>query len=278
MYLKPRTVDEALAALASEAGATIVAGGTDVFAAHADRPGPQTILDVTAIAGLRAITADDRGVRIGAAATWSDVLAAPLPPAFDGLKAAAREVGAVQIQNVATVAGNLANASPAADGVPPLLTLGAAVEIAAPPGVRTVALEDFLLGPRRTALGPGEMLTAVLVPPAPAAARGAFVKLGSRHSLVISITMAAALVEVAAGRIAAARVAVGAASPVARRLPALEAALTGLTPAKASCRPVTADDLAPLSPIDDVRGSAAYRLAAAAEIARRAVLAAAGVR
>lgn len=277
MYLRPETLDEALSFLAAEAGARVVAGGTDFFPALGDRPAPRAMVDVCRIAGLRGITADDRGIRIGAASTWADVVRAPLPPAFDGLKAAARAVGSVQIQNAATVAGNLVNASPAADGVPPLLALDASVEVAGAGGVRTVSLPDFILGPRRVALHPGELMTAIVIPVPPEGARGAFAKLGSRRYLVISIAMVAAVVRLEAGRIAEARVAIGACSPVARRLPALEAALAGLTPAEVARLDATPDHFAPLAPIDDVRGTGAYRLDAAAELVRRTVLAAAGV-
>src|SRR5690606_20558212 len=132
-------------------------------------------------------------------------------------------------QNAGTLAGNLCNASPAADGVPPLLALGAGVELAGPQGVRRLDLADFVLGVRKTALAPGEILAAVHVPAQPEGSTSAFRKLGSRRYLVISIVMVAVNLWVAQGRIAGARVAVGAAAPVARRLPALEAALVGLS-------------------------------------------------
>jgi CO/xanthine dehydrogenase FAD-binding subunit len=202
------------------------------------------------------------------------VIRADLPPAFDGLKAAAREVGSIQIQNAGTIAGNLCNASPAADGVPPLLTLGARVELASTQGTRQMALSDFLKGPRQTARMPGEVLTALLIPDLPATAQGAFLKLGARQYLVISIAMVAALVTVADGRITQAAVAVGSCSATAQRLPALEADLMGQTPAAilaAGPAFITPAHLAPLSPIADVRGSAEYRTEAAATLCARAL-------
>ncbi|WMS44039.1 FAD binding domain-containing protein [Acuticoccus sp. MNP-M23] len=266
-YHCPRTVDEALAALCV-ADARILAGGTDFYAALGDRPLNFPVVDITRIDGLRAITPHEGGWRLGAATTWTDIVRAPLPPAFDGLKAAAREVGAVQIQNTGTIAGNLCNASPAADGVPALLALGASIEVAGSGGLRTEPLSAFLTGVRQTSLAPGEMVTAILIPPHGAAARGAFVKLGARRYLVISIAMAAAVLETENGHISAARVAVGACSAVAARLPALEAALAGTLVADAPCA-VAADHFADLAPIGDVRASAPFRMEAALELVRR---------
>jgi CO/xanthine dehydrogenase FAD-binding subunit len=187
------------------------------------------------------------------------------------LQQAARVVGGRQVQVAGTIGGNLCNASPAADGVPPLLALGAKVELASTAGLRQMPLADFLLGPRRTALAAGELMTAVLIPEAGLGGRSAFVKLGARSHLVISIAMAAARVEVLAGWVVRAAVAVGAASPVACRLPLVEAALAGVPVAKAAARVRAADVRAALSPIDDVRATAAYRAEAAVELVRRAL-------
>jgi CO/xanthine dehydrogenase FAD-binding subunit len=207
---------------------------------------------------LRGITQNEQGMRIGAATRWSDIVRADLPACFDGLKQAAREVGSLQVQNAGTVAGNICNASPAADGVPPLLTLDAQVELTSKRGVRILPLGEFLTGVRQTLRASDELVTAILVPTAPAHGRGAFAKLGSRSYLVISITMTAAVIGLDhAGRIDVARVAVGACSAVAQRLPALEADLLGQLPADIAVSP---HHLAPLSPISDVRGSAAFRL------------------
>lgn len=275
--LRPATLDDALAALA-ERPRRVLAGGTDFYPGLRDADpdavaGAAPIMDVSRIAALDGVVRDGEGWRIGALTRWTALLRAPLPPAFDGLKAAAREVGSVQIQNAGTLGGNLCNASPAADGVPPLLTLDAAVELASLRGRRRLALAAFILGPRRTALAADELLTAILVPAQPPGARGAFVKLGARSHLVISIGMAATLVaQDAQGRVATARAAVGACSATAQRLPALEAALAGLpfAPQALAAAPAAAM-LAPLSPIDDVRASAAYRAEAALELVRRAL-------
>ena len=265
-YFAPDILDDALAHL-DAATVSIVAGGTDFFPAMV--LAPKVILDVSRISGLRGITQDSAGWRIGAATTWSDVLHADLPTAFEGLRRAASEVGSQQIQNTGTIAGNLVNASPAADGVPPLLTLDAQVEVASVRGVRVMPLSEFITGVRQTALQAGEMVTAVLIPPQPDHARAAFSKLGNRKYLVISTAMIAAVIgRDAQGRVDHARVAVGACSPVAQRLPALEADLIGTAPENIL---VNATHLTPLAPISDVRGSGEYRLDAVAELIRRTI-------
>ena len=270
-YLRPAELSQALDALGA-APLTIVAGGTDFYPARVGRALDDDVLDITDIAALRGIGLDGEHFRIGALARWSELIAADLPPCFDGLKLAAREVGGVQIQNAGTVCGNLCNASPAADGVPPLLTLDAEVEIASSGGLRRAPLDRFITGNRKTVLSPGEMVTAVLVPARQAAARSTFVKLGARKYMVISIVMVAALVEMADdGAVAAARIAVGACSEVARRLDGLEAELIGRPLDGTLGAAVTAAHLASLSPIDDLRGPATYRADAALTLVRRAL-------
>ena len=275
MYARPRTIEEATRAMAAE-GALAVSGGTDLYPAHVGKPLARPLVDLSRVEGLRGITEAGDAFRFGAATTWTDIVRASLPPAFDGLKAAAREVGSIQVQNRGTIAGNLCNASPAADGVPPLLSLDAGVELASPTGRRVLPLSSFITGYRTTALLPGEIVTAVLVPRPSPTARSAFVKLGARRYLVISILMAAAVVEKdAQGRIARAAVAVGAASPVAQRLPDLESELLGLAGRPSAI--LAARHLAGLSPIDDVRATAAYRLEAALSAVGEALDLAAGM-
>ncbi|MEK9746002.1 MAG: FAD binding domain-containing protein, partial [Candidatus Puniceispirillum sp.] len=257
-YLRAHDLDAAVTALAGGRW-RILAGGTDLFPALQDRPLDGAVLDVSAIPELTRITNDDQGWYIGAAVTWQDIVHANLPAAFDGLKAAAREVGSVQIQNRATLVGNLCNASPAADGVPPLLTLDAEVLLRSSAGARQLPLGQFILGNRKTALAVDEMVSGLFVPAASATGQSGFYKLGARRYLVISIGMVAArLVVDDAGVITDAAVAVGACSAVAMRLPNLDAALRGCRLADAPAA-VDAACLAALTPIDDVRGSAVYR-------------------
>jgi CO/xanthine dehydrogenase FAD-binding subunit len=269
-YAKPRTLDEALALL-GEARWKILAGGTDFYPVIGGKPLSQDVLDINGLAELRGISETTTHIVIGARTTWTELVRHPLPPAFDALKQAAKEVGSVQIQNVASVAGNLCNASPAADGVPALMVLDAEVELASPGGRRVLPLGDFILGNRRTAIGPDEIVTAVQVPRGSIAGSSSFQKLGARRYLVISIAMAAARVAIGAdGAVAEAAVAVGSCSAVAQRLSGLEAVLVGLKPEEIE-EAVAADTLKELSPIDDVRGSADYRRAAAREIVLRAL-------
>ena len=271
MYLRPTDLTEALAALKA-APLEVLAGGTDFYPARVGRPISGDILDITALSALRGVREQTAGWRIGALTTWADLVAAPLPPVFDGLRSAAREVGGAQIQNVGTVAGNICNASPAADGGPALLALDAEVELAALDAVRRLPLKEFIAGIRRTLRRPDELVTAVLVPAWSSDARSVFLKLGARRYLVISIVMVAACIEAGPdGAVARATVAVGACSEVAQRLTKLEAKLLGRPLAPALADLARPDDLAPLAPITDVRGTAEYRRDAALTLVRRAL-------
>lgn len=273
-YARPKTLDEALSLL-DEGDWRVVAGATDFYPALGNRPLTEDILDINDLAALRGVSTVGGEVIIGARTSWAEIQRAELPPAFDALKQAAREVGATQIQNVASIAGNICNASPAADGMPPLLTLDARVELSSQDGTRNLPLSDFVIGNRKTALRRNELLTAIAIPARATEGSSAFVKLGARRYLVISIAMAAArLVLDARGCIAEAAIAVGSCSAVAQRLTGLERALAGhpLT----AIAPIVGDCVLELSPIDDVRGTASYRLDAAREIVLRALTSAAG--
>jgi len=275
-YERPESLEQALDLLSRDSW-KILAGGTDVYPALRDRPLSGHILDVSALDDLRTIARQKDGWHIGANATWSDLIAAELPSSFDGLKLAAREIGSPQIQNRATLVGNICNASPAADGVPPLLTLDARVEIKSHTATRQVPLQDFIHGNRHTDLKPDELVSAILIPAASTAGQSTFIKLGARKYLVISIAMVAARLACDdKGTISDAAISIGACSAVARRLPELEAALTGSKIADKPARLVTPQHFAELTPLDDVRASAGYRLEAAAELTRRAICAAGG--
>lgn len=277
-YLRPTSLDEALANL-SEAvlpPPVVLAGGTDFYPSRVGRALDDNILDITGIPDLRGVSESAEGWRIGATTTWSDVVAADLPPLFNGLKQAAREIGGRQIQNAGTVAGNLCNASPAADSVPPLLAMDARVEIRGHQGRRELPLPDFIAGNRRTALKPGELVTAILVPRPEKPARSVFLKLGAREYLVISIAMVAVVLEAGGGAVSRASIAVGACSEVAQRLPGLEAALIGKPLDAGLAGQVEPQHLELLSPITDVRANADYRRNAALVLVRRALAAAAG--
>lgn len=265
-YIRPETLAAALAA--RDGGARPAAGCTDLFPATERKTLPGAVLDLTGIPALNGIAQDSEGLRIGATTSWTTIARTDLPPACAGLQQAALQVGARQIQNRGTIGGNLCNASPAADGVPPLLTLDAQVELASRRGTRLLPLADFLTGPRKTALAQDEILTAVVIPAPALDGRGEFLKLGARSHLVISIAMAAARITLDdTGRISGAALAVGACSPVAMRLGAVETALVGSAPDPTLIDPEQV--AAALSPIDDVRADAGYRAQAATQILRR---------
>ena len=271
-YFRPKVVEDALDLL-KRAPLTVLAGGTDHYPARVGQPLDEDVLDITAIDALRGIEERDDQVRIGTLTSWRQICDTPLPPWFDGLKLAGREVGGLQVQNAGTIGGNLCNASPAADGVPPLLAMDAEVELASTRGVERLPLSRLILGNRRTARRRDQLLTAIILPkPEKKRAAGHFLKLGARRYLVISIVAVAANLELEDdGRVAAVRIAVGACSPVAQRLPEAERALRG-----APCNPllgsrVQPGHLSPLIPIDDVRASAEYRLDAALTLVRRTV-------
>jgi CO/xanthine dehydrogenase FAD-binding subunit len=274
-YYRPTSLADALTIRASSA-VRVLAGGTDFYPALRDRPVTFPVLDVSAIEDLRHVGKDDGYVSIGANATWTDLLRARLPKAFDGLKLAAREVGSLQIQNRGTVAGNLCNASPAADGVPPLLTLDAEIEIASARGLRREPLQHFITGNRKTTLAADELVTRILVPETAATGVSSFRKLGARKYLVISIAMVAVRLVVTRKVITEAMIAVGSCSEVARRLPQLEAAVLGLSAIHISGLHVPPELLSELAPITDVRGTADYRLETVPTLIRDTLAAAVG--
>jgi CO/xanthine dehydrogenase FAD-binding subunit len=270
-YFRPSRLEDAVGLMAGGT-CTLLAGGTDIYPSNGMAAGD--VLDLTAITDLRGITEGPAGLRIGGAVTWSEIAEADLPPALSALQMAARAVGGRQIQNAGTIAGNLCNASPAADGVPPLLVLEAEVELASVRGMRRMALAAFLLGPRRTARAVDEVLVAVHVPARALAGQSTFLKLGARAYLVISIASVAVRIVSAGGLVTEIAVAVGACSGVPQRLPLVEAALMG-APLPALGGLVRRQDVAAgLSAIDDIRATAGYRVDAAAELVARACMAA----
>lgn len=293
IYERPTELDRALA-LQSSGHFRILAGGTDFYPARIETPVREPILDLTAIGALRGIewlpetpptvraTRPDRfdsatgAWRIGALSTWTDIVRAATSPRLRALVQAAREIGGRQVQNQATVGGNLCNASPAADGAPALAALDAVVELQSVRGSRWLALESFVRGPRRTELAGDEILTAIWIPAASARARSGFSKLGHRRYLVISVAMVAVALDFdASDRLTRVAMAVGSCAPKVVRSSALEQRLTGRLRSEAlvELEHALADPggLAMLSPLTDLRGSAEYRLAAVGELLRRLV-------
>lgn len=254
------TLAEALRLRAATPEATVLAGGTDVMVAlEAGSLHPTRVLDLWGCAELRGISADGR--RIGALTIWTEVARAETLP--EALRACARTVGAVQIQNRGTVGGNIVNASPAGDSLPLWLALDAELELASVRGVRRVPAEAFWLGYRKTALAPDELLVAVHLPPL----RGTlhYRKVGTRMAQSISKVMLGGRLSVVDGRVTEARVALGSVGPVPLRLPSVEAALIG-KPVDPAAADLVARDI---HPIDDIRSTRAYRLRVARNIVRR---------
>ena len=279
IYARPTRLDAALRLL-SERTHRILAGGTDVYPADAaaigwgqpgfDHAAGEPILDVSALDALSGIRRLSDRVEIGALVTWAEAVASDLPAWFHCVRLAAREVGGPQIQNRGTLAGNLCNASPAADGVPALLALNARVRLRQLGGAREIPLDAFITGNRRTCRQRGELMTAIVIPSPAPGVRSTFLKLGARRYLVISIAMVAVCLEIEHGRIRDARVAVGACSEVAQRLTGLEARLEGV-PVSEAPGMVREEDFAALSPLDDVRASASYRRHGARVLVQRAL-------
>jgi len=270
-YLAPTRLDEALSLLTPQA--VPLAGGTDLFLRMERRQTqPDTVVDLKRIPGMDGVEAVDGGVRIGALALMETLAASPLlSDRYDALPQSARVVGSIQTRNRATVGGNLANASPAADTATPLMALGATVEAADAGGTREIPLGELFLGPGRTALREGELLTAVRLPALPARAGSAFQRC-VRTAMDIALVNSAAFMRLDAdGVVVEARIALGAVGPTPLRAPAAENRLEGrpFDPAAAEeAAECAAEDA---RAIDDVRASADYRREMVRVLTRRAV-------
>jgi len=272
--LRPSTIEEALAALGANPDARPIAGGTDLVVQLRD--GRRSVVRVVDLGrlGLGGIRETADGLAIGAATTMDEIARDPAVARFSpGLAAAAGWVGAWPIQCRATLGGNLANASPAADGAPPLLVAGARVRARSLAGEREIAIEELFLGPGRTALAAGELITSVLLPePLPAGGGERFFKLGPRREQVLSIvSLAARVASVESGRLRGVRLALGAVAPTPLRAPRTEARLEGAAPDPATLAEAARILDGEIAPIDDLRATAAYRRHAAAVLLRRAL-------
>jgi CO/xanthine dehydrogenase FAD-binding subunit len=271
LYLRPNSLQDALEALA-ETGGTILSGGTDLFPGTTAQRLMGPVIDISAIPEITGIRFLDEHIHIGGRTTWSEIVSSPLPPGLDGLKAAAREIGSVQIQNQATVGGNVCNASPAADGVAALMALDADVVLTSRNGSRALPLAEFVLGNRKTDRRFDEILTSIRIPRRLENGASTFLKLGARRYLVISIVMVAVnLLPDADGLIREALISVGSCSPRALRLAELERTLLGRPARNGLHKLVKVEHFAPLVPIDDVRATSKYRREAAKILVERAL-------
>ncbi len=270
--LRPATLAAALAARSEHPGALLVAGGTDAMVAiNSGRLRAEVTVDLTGVGELASWSRSGSTIRIGSGLTYTRLIA-ELGDLCPGLAMASRTVGSPQIRNRGTVGGNVATASPAGDALPPLVAAGAVIELASTDGVRRVPIGAFLVGPKRSLLAPNELITAIELP----VARGPqqFSKVGPRNAMVIAVCSLAVDVDVASRRVA---VAIGSAGPTTLR--ALEAEAVASAAIDWTTGALGDADLARFAalvaqaarPIDDVRGTAAYRRHALAVLARRSL-------
>jgi CO/xanthine dehydrogenase FAD-binding subunit len=255
--LTPRSLDEALALKAERPNAVPIQGGTDVMVdLNFDRLRPPVLLNLNEVEELRSWSRRDGTVRLGASLTYTEARQAELAELLPALAEAGRTVGSPQIQNRGTIGGNLGTASPAGDALPPLLVEHAEVEIASIRGARTLPLAEFLVGPKRNALSADELITGVTL--RPSGGTQTFMKVGPRNAMVISVASLAVVADPRRGEV---RGAYGSAGPVPKLVvvPLEDVASFPDRVAEAA------------SPIDDVRGTAAYRRHALRVLATRAL-------
>jgi CO/xanthine dehydrogenase FAD-binding subunit len=274
-FLQPRSLQDALAAKAERPEAVAIAGGTDVMVElNFDRRRPEVVLDLSRVGELAAWDRQDGRLRVGAGVTYTRAIA-ELAGDLPGLAIAARTVGSPQIRNRGTIGGNLGSASPAGDCHPPLLATGAEVEVASTGGSRRIPIDQFFTGPKTSALAPDELICAVHLPAAPGPQQ--FAKIGTRNAMVIAVCSFALALDPGRGRVGTG---IGSAGPTPLRARDAEAFLQGVLESEglwASRAPVGDAAAARFGglvaaaarPIDDVRGTAAYRVHALGVLARR---------
>jgi CO/xanthine dehydrogenase FAD-binding subunit len=255
--LTPRSLEEALTLRSQHPEALPIQGGTDLLVdLNFDRRRPELILNLAEVAELRGWSRENGTLRLGAGLTYAELERGPLAELLPALAEASRTVGSPQIRNRGTIGGNLGTASPAGDALPPLLVAGAEVELASIGGSRRLPLEEFLVGPKRNALAPDELIVAVRLEPS--GAGQTFMKVGPRNAMVIAVVSLALSVDRARGEV---RAAFGSAGPVPRLVVAP-------LPEREAFPELVAQAA---SPIDDVRGTAAYRRHALRVLTARAL-------
>jgi carbon-monoxide dehydrogenase medium subunit len=275
-YEAPDSLEGAVALLAAAQGeARVLAGGTDLLVQmRADVLDPDLIVDIKKIKETRAVSEEKGGWRIGAAVTGAELKEhARLKKAWPGVVEAANLIGSTQVQGRATLGGNLCNGSPAADSVPALIAAGAVATLVGPKGTRDLPVEDVMLGPRKLALGKGEIVASFLLPPRPARSSDAYLRFIPRTEMDIAVVGAGVSLTVdGAGLITAARVSLGAVA--ARVLLVAEAAqaIVGSRLDVPAQERLEAAARAACRPIDDKRGTVEFRIQVAGVLARRAAL------
>lgn len=276
-YLKPTALAEALDVLDEHrpARCLVYAGGTDVIPrlkARLIHP-PEVLVDLKGIRELDFISCDHHcGLRVGALATLSSVVSnETVRQEYTALFEGARSIASTHIQNRGTLVGNICNAVPSADSAPALLCLGAKVVCLSKKGERTVDLDQFLLGPNRTSLRPGELVKEIQVPPTTPGTRGAYVKLSPRSRMDLAVVGVAAVIREEKGAFAEARIGLGAVAPTPVRSPRAEERLRGEAISKKAILEAAALASQESKPIDDHRASAMYRRMMVEVLVRRAI-------
>lgn len=272
-YFEPATIKEACSLLAQHRGdAKVIAGGTDLLVKMKQKATkPSYLINIKRIPNLRYMDRDEKGLRIGALATFRDIeTSAVITPGFDILAEAAKGMASPQIRNIATVGGNLCNASPAADMVPPLIVLGAKAGIAGLERGGAIPLERFFTGPGKTVLAEDEMLAEIIVPEPPKHTGVAFLKFSLRmKDLAVASVAAAITLDSQNGVCREARVALGSVAPTVIRARSAENMLKGKTLSEDTIREAGELAAKEARPISDVRGSAEYRLELVKVLTRR---------
>jgi carbon-monoxide dehydrogenase medium subunit len=275
-YEAPESLEGAVALLAEAKGeARVLAGGTDLLVQmRADMVDPELIVDIKRIRETRTVTEEKGGWRIGAAVTGAELKEHPrLRQAWPGVVEAANLIGSTQVQGRATLGGNLCNGSPAADSVPALIAAGAVATLAGPGGRRTLPVEDVMLGPRKLALGRGELVVSFLLPPRPPRSGDAYLRFIPRTEMDIAVVGAGVSLSLdGGGTITAARVSLGAVAPRVLLVADAAQAIVGSRLDRAAQDRLEAAARAACRPIDDKRGTTEFRVDVAAVLARRAAL------
>lgn len=273
-YMTAQSAKAAAQAIAAEPGlARVLAGGTDLLVQlKSGTLQVDLVVDIKKIPGIRDITAEAGGFRIGAAVANSELREHGMVCAlWPGVAEAAGLIGSTQIQGRCTMAGNLCNGSPAGDAVPALMAANAQVRIEGPDGSRDVAVQDIPAGPGRTTLKKGEIVTSILLPARPARSGDAYLRFIPRTEMDIAVAAAAVSLTLdASGTITAARVALGAVAPKVMLVDAAASAIIGTKLDDAALAALAAAAEAACNPIDDKRGTIAFRTSTAGVLARRA--------
>jgi carbon-monoxide dehydrogenase medium subunit len=272
-YETPRSVEDAVALLVADQNARVLAGGTDLLVRlRAGQIAPSAIIDIKRIDQMRVITQEDNGFRIGAAVTGAEMSEhAGLKAAWPGVVEATDLIGSTQVQGRATAVGNLCNAGPAADSVPALVAACATVRIAGPKGMRDAAVEDIPTAPGKTSLARGEFITSFFLPSRPANSADAYLRFIPRTEMDIAVVgCAVSLTLDAGGTITQARVSLGAVAPKVLLIQEAADAIIGTQLDDAALDALATVASAAAKPIDDKRGTIAFRKDVSGVLARRA--------